>query len=443
VTAGIAAKFGYVPTELKFDLAGVESVATKAVADALAKTAIMGGSLKDNLVASVMGAAVSIGGAVTANKIGDITVFENGKISKVVMHAALGGLMAEASGGDFRTGAIAAGANEALVDFLADKLLPVGVDKNSAVYRQGIDKLMAASQLVGVLTAAFTGGDASTAAAVTANATQYNNLDHPSAERLLKELEGCRSTSGCSAQTIRDIVTKYEDLSAQRSMAINDCKSRACVDEIQSSAISMDTPVAKDLLNFLRRNVSYDMVGLLNGNPGSIAVPSQGVDGWGALFTSDKQMAFAKNLAEGWLTPSEMALADQWATETSWLDQQAGQPLSLHERATLMTELQMAASILLIGRSPAAATAVEFVPKWTRNSSGQIDAFTSPAHAIKMLEANGYTKSLSQDGKVSILTKGDRTYRFYPASTSTKEPSASLDIAGIKKTVVKIRFKGK
>ncbi|WP_339450219.1 hypothetical protein [Pseudomonas sp. EA_5y_Pfl2_R50] len=184
-------------------------------------------------------------------------------------------------GGDFRTGAIAAGANEALVDFLADKLLPVGVDKNSAVYQQGINKLLAASQLVGVLTAAITGGDASTAAAVTANATQYNNLYHPSAERLLKELEGCRSTAGCSAQTIRDIVTKYEDLSAQRSMAINDCKSRACVDEIQSSAVSMDTPVAKDLLNFLRRNVSYDMVGLLNGNPWSIAVPSQGVDGWG------------------------------------------------------------------------------------------------------------------------------------------------------------------
>jgi len=360
-----------------------------------------------------------------------------------VMHAALGGLMAEAMGGDFRTGAIAAGANEALVDFLADKLLPVGVDKNSAVYQQGINKLLAASQLVGVLTAAITGGDASTAAAVTANATQYNNLDHPSAERLLKELEGCRSTAGCSAQTIRDIITKYEDLSAQRSMAINDCKSRACVEEIQSSAVSLDTPVAKDLLNFLRRNVAYDMPGLLTGNPGSIAVPSQGVDGWGALFTSDKQMAFAKNLAEGWLTPSEMALADQWAKDTSWLDQQAGQPLTLHERATLMTELQMAAGILLIGRSPASATAVEFVPKWTRNSSGQIDAFTTPAEAIKMLEANGYDKTFSKDGRISILTKGDRTYRFYPESTSTKEPSASLDIAGIKKTIVKIRFKGK
>lgn len=443
ITAGIASKFGYNPTDLNFDLDSIQSVAMKATFDALAKTAVMGGSLQDNLVSSALGSAIAIGGAVAANKIGDITVFDNGKVTKVALHAALGGLMAEAMGGDFRTGAIAAGANEALVDFLADKLLPVGVDKNSAVYQQGINKLLAASQLVGVLTAAITGGDASTAAAVTANATQYNNLDHPSAERLLMELEGCRSTSGCSAQTIRDIVTKYEDLSAQRSMAINNCQSRACVDAIQSSAVSLDTPVARDLLDFLRRNVSYDMAGLLTGNPGSIAVPSQGVDGWGALFTSDKQMAFGKNLAEGWLTPSEMAAVDQWVKDTSWLDQQAGQLLTLHERATLMTELQMAASILLIGRSPASATAVEFVPKWTRNSSGQIDAFTSPAEAIAMLEANGYNKAFSQDGKVSILTKGDRTYRFYPESTSTKEPTASLDIAGIKKTIVKIRFKGK
>ncbi|MGP6421033.1 two-partner secretion domain-containing protein [Pseudomonas putida] len=441
ITAGIASKFGYNPTDLNFDLDSVQSVAMKATFDALAKTAIMGGSLQDNLVSSALGSVVAIGGAVAANKIGDITVFDQGKVTKVVMHAALGGLMAEAMGGDFRTGAIAAGANEALVDFLADKLLPVGVDKNSAVYQQGVNKLLAASQLVGVLTAAITGGDASTAAAVTANATQYNNLDHPSAERLLKELEGCRSTAGCSAQTIRDIVTKYEDLSAQRSMAINDCKSRACVDEIQSSAVSMDTPVAKDLLNFLRRNVSYDMVGLLNGNPWSIAVPSQGVDGWGALFTSDKQMAFAKNLAEGWLTPDEMALADQWAKDTSWLDQQAGQPLTLQQRATLMTELQMTAGMLLIGKSAPYQTGIEFKPKWTRKSVGQIDAYTSPSEAIKTLEANGYNRTFSGDGTVSMLTKGDRTYKFYPMSTSTKEPTAELLIKGIDRSIVKIRFK--
>lgn len=128
-TAGIAAQFGFNPTKLTFDSAGIKAVAIKIAADTVAKTAIMGGSLTDNLVDATLGAGISIAGAIGANKIGDVTLFENGKLTKLAMHAALGGLMAEAMGGDFRTGALAAGANEAVVDFLADKLLPVGVDK--------------------------------------------------------------------------------------------------------------------------------------------------------------------------------------------------------------------------------------------------------------------------------------------------------------------------
>lgn len=281
VTAGIASQFGFNPTELKLDLASAQSVAIKVAADSVAKTAIMGGSLKDNLVESAVGTGISIGGAIGANKIGDVTLFDNGKLTKVAMHAALGGLMAEVMGGDFRTGALAAGANEAAADFLADKLLPVGVDRGSVAYQQGVSNLLAASQLIGVLTAAVTGGDASAAAAVTANGTQYNNLNHPSAERLLNELQGCRTSGSCSENGIREIIGRYEKLSAERSMAINACQSRSCVDAIQKSAVDLNTPVGKDLLNFLKRNVSYDMPGLLTGNPGAIAVPAQGVDGWG------------------------------------------------------------------------------------------------------------------------------------------------------------------
>ncbi|MHC8310457.1 two-partner secretion domain-containing protein [Pseudomonas sp. GT1P32] len=356
-TAGIASQFGFVPTELSFDSAGVKAVAIKIAADTAARTAIMGGSLADNLLEATLSTGIAIGGALAANKIGDVTLFENGKLTKVAMHAALGGLMAEAMGGDFRTGALAAGANEAVVEFLADKLLPVGVDRDSPEYLQGVSKLLAASQLIGVLSAAITGGDASAAAAVTANATQYNNLDHPSAERLLKELQGCRATKGCSAANIREIVGQYEKLSTQRSMAMNACGNRACVEDIQKSAVSLDTPVAKDLMDFLRRNISYDMPGLLTGNPGLIAVPSEGVDPWGAMFTSDKQMAFAKYVKEGWLTPDERAGIDQWVKDTSWLDQQAGRQLSLQDRANMMTGLTSAAAMALIGRNPAGAGA--------------------------------------------------------------------------------------
>jgi len=91
---------------------------------------------------------------------------------------------------------------------------------------------------------------------------------------------------------------------------------------------------------------------------------------------------------------------------------------------------------------PAKATGVEFLPPATRYSAGQIQANTTQSSAIEVLELSGYKKTVSQDGAVTVLTNGEKTYRFYPASTSTGQPSASLTIEGEKKPVVKIRFKG-
>uniref|UniRef100_UPI001F47544D DUF637 domain-containing protein n=1 Tax=Pseudomonas syringae TaxID=317 RepID=UPI001F47544D len=338
------------PTKLGFDLASVQIVADKVITESVIKTAIMGGSFKDNLGSSVVSTGITVSGAIAAGKIGDFTLFDEGKLTKVGMHAVLGGLMAEAMGGDFRTGALAAGANEMVVDYLAQRLLPTGVDRNSDAYQAGVSKLMTASELIGALTAAATGGDASAAAAVTANSTQYNNLDHPSAKRLLDELQGCRASQGCSEQNIRSIIADYEKLSSERSMAINACTSRACVEDIQKSAVSLTEPVAKDLLNFLKHSVSYDMAGLLTGNPGKAAVPAQGVDGWGALFISDKQMAYAKNVKEGWLTPEETAGIDQWVKDTNWLDIQKGRSITdVQERATLLTEILTVGGMAVFG----------------------------------------------------------------------------------------------
>ncbi|MEE4785888.1 DUF637 domain-containing protein, partial [Pseudomonas alliivorans] len=365
------------PKNIGLDLAGLGTVAEKVFTEALIKTAIMGGSFKDNLGASALGTGVSVAGARIAGKIGDITM-DSGKFTKVAMHAALGGLMAEAMGGDFRTGALAAGANEMLVDYLAESFLPTGVDRGSKTSDAGVSKLLTASQLIGVLTAMTTGGDASAAAAVTANGTQYNNLDHPSAQRLLDELQGCRATKGCSEQNIRSIIADYEKLSTERSMAINSCETRGCVDSIQKSAVSLTEPVAKDLLDFLRRSVSYDMAGLLNGNPGSVSAPSQGVDGWGALFTSDKQMAYAKNLKEGWLTPDEMAGLDQWVKETSWVDVQLGRKPDVQERAIFITELQITAAMALLGKGPSA--------KATGGAAEKVDDVVAPSSKPEWLQ---------------------------------------------------------
>ncbi|MFA1028502.1 hypothetical protein ALP10_01179 [Pseudomonas syringae pv. helianthi] len=80
------------------------------------------------------------------------------------------------------------------------------------------------------------------------------------------------------------------------------------------------------------------------------------------------------------------------------------------------------------------ATSIEFLPKATRNSAGQIDANITQSSAIKTLESNGYKKTISQNGSVTVLTNGEKTYRFYPSSASTGQPSASLTIERGEKT---------
>ncbi|MEN1833479.1 filamentous hemagglutinin N-terminal domain-containing protein [Pseudomonas lijiangensis] len=198
VSAGIAAQFGFNPTELKFDLPSAEQLAIKVAADSLAKTAIMGGSLKDNLSGAIVGAAVSIGGAVGANKIGNATIGSS-EWTKVALHATFGGLMAEAMGGDFRTGALAAGANEVMVNLLADSVLPEGNKLDPVAYQDATARLMAYSQLVGILASTITGGDAGVGAAVAANATEYNYLKHVEMAQLNKELAGCEGRGDCDA----------------------------------------------------------------------------------------------------------------------------------------------------------------------------------------------------------------------------------------------------
>ncbi len=57
--------------------------------------------------------------------LGDTLQLPDSGLSKTAIHALADGLLAEAMGGDFKTGALAAGANEALIETL-DSLVPPG-----------------------------------------------------------------------------------------------------------------------------------------------------------------------------------------------------------------------------------------------------------------------------------------------------------------------------
>jgi filamentous hemagglutinin len=210
---GIGNSLGYDPTTLGFDWNSAGQIVLKTSADTLVQTALQGGSLGDNFVDNLLGAVIDIGGAVAANKVGNLTLAE-GSPTKIAAHALVGGLKSMAMGGDFKAGALAGGANEALVGYLAELALPEGYDPNRPGSEQAKANLLAMSQLLGVLTAVVSGSDPRIAADIAANATQYNYLTHSDLERAAKKLQGC----GNDGQCIGEAYTIYHELSERQTL---------------------------------------------------------------------------------------------------------------------------------------------------------------------------------------------------------------------------------
>ncbi|PHN26482.1 two-partner secretion domain-containing protein [Pseudomonas sp. ICMP 561] len=299
--------------------------------NAVANTAINGGSLKDNLAQVAISSAADVLTAGIYNKLGSQLVF-SGLTAKVGAHALVGGLIAELAGGDFRTGALAAGANEAFVASVGDKIFA----ENSR------DQLLAmTSQLIGLTVAAAAGGsdkDQAVASWVASQATKFNSLDHPTAERLLDQLKAC-SANRCSADEQRNLIAKFEKISADRSALLAACPTAECRENIRANTIAMDDPVAQELVAWYRERVSYDMVGLLTGDPSKIAMPAQGYDPWGAKYVTDDQIILALNIQQNTLTPAQQAYLDSWNKETGWMDRAVGRVLTVAEKAEMLVSL--------------------------------------------------------------------------------------------------------
>ncbi|WP_186350707.1 DUF637 domain-containing protein [Pseudomonas fragi] len=164
---------------------------------ALSRALGQGGNVSDAL----KGALFNSLAAASFNAVGDYTqgVIADGSAPKIAIQAMVGGLLAEATGGDFKTGALAAGANEALVGHL-----------NSLV--KGDEALLTmSSQIVGVLAAAAQHDvDASKLEKgkwIAQNLTQYNFLNHQEVKNLIKEARECSATNTCD-----QVRNKFADL---------------------------------------------------------------------------------------------------------------------------------------------------------------------------------------------------------------------------------------
>ncbi|WP_275671814.1 DUF637 domain-containing protein, partial [Pseudomonas mandelii] len=194
------------------------------------------GSLGDALQSSLVNAFAAYG----FNLVGDISVengLPNGGLAKIGLHAVMGGLASLAAGGDFKTGALAAGVNEALVDDLAS--VYAGMPKEDR------DRLLLMnSQLIGVLTTAVQDPDADTdklqtGAWAAQNGTQYNFLNHDQLAEAAKELRAC-GDAACREETL----TRYKELSFAQ-----DLEAAAACSDSQASCADYSREVANTMAN--------------------------------------------------------------------------------------------------------------------------------------------------------------------------------------------------
>jgi hypothetical protein len=186
-----------------FDLGTVKGAAqyvgysaSNAVVQAGVGTAVYGGSFSESLKGSLNSQLQGALQAIAFNAVGDYSKEQNwgtGSPQKIALHAMVGGLLSEAAGGDFATGALAAGANEALVKQL------------DALVKYDDRFLNAASQLVGVAAAAASDDDLQLGADIAGNATSFNYLSHDQLVRAASKLRSC-SDQACVDKTQREFL---------------------------------------------------------------------------------------------------------------------------------------------------------------------------------------------------------------------------------------------
>ena len=193
--SGAIAKFAGVTGELTASDLGRQLAVNSAL-----RTVANGGSFTSNMGQAAIDLTASLLSGMIYERVGTELVGSN-LSTKVAVHAIVGGLIAEAAGGDFASGAIAAGANKALVQTFGEKIFP----------GEAHDRVLAmTSQLIGMTVAAGVGGsakDQEVAGWVAQQGTIYNELQHKEIEALIGEGTTCVANQNC-----REVINKYADL---------------------------------------------------------------------------------------------------------------------------------------------------------------------------------------------------------------------------------------
>jgi filamentous hemagglutinin len=156
---------------------------THAIINSGISTAINGGSFGSNFANAAAGEAIDFGAAAGNKSIGDLAHgmgVSTALATKLVLHAALGGLISKARGGDFATGAIAGGVAEGIAP-LANELLANFVSSRfdtSDRSTEGVQARVATAQIIGLIAADMAGGDPATGSLIGGAGQKYNDDNH-------------------------------------------------------------------------------------------------------------------------------------------------------------------------------------------------------------------------------------------------------------------------
>ena len=189
ITGGSVQNPGYSSQWLSWQKAqdAVVRSGTHAVIESGISTAINGGSLRDNLGSALVSQGFDLAAAVGNKNLGDFADYMDlspGSAEKVFLHAMLGGAMSAARGGDFKTGAIAAGAAEGLTGVATDNLGKY-LDTRFVTDDQF---RVATAQIVGIAAGSLVNGDPNDAAWVAGNVERYNAQLHRPQTTALEKL---------------------------------------------------------------------------------------------------------------------------------------------------------------------------------------------------------------------------------------------------------------
>ncbi|MBX7276961.1 filamentous hemagglutinin N-terminal domain-containing protein [Pseudomonas sp. ERGC3:01] len=245
----------------------------------LGKALGQGGSASDAL----KGALFNTLAAASFNLVGNYTqgVVADGSAPKIAIHAMVGGLLAEATGGDFKTGALAAGANEALVIHL------------NTLVKGNEELLTMSSQIVGVLAAAGQ-KDADAAklekgAWVAKNATQYNYLLHHEVEEMLKEVNSKKTEA--EKNEVRERYAQLDDARNQELRSVCAADPKAC--DAVSQQLITDEPKLRELAKslaaqgYLKEAATITAITINNNTSASLTIATELAaqrDGEGSAF---------------------------------------------------------------------------------------------------------------------------------------------------------------